>query len=221
MNWQEQQQQVYKAQQAEKEQQRLEALEQERKRLKVQFSAQRQQVVEQAAAREAQVEAERLLRERQQTDVLQRIAASLKQSDRERYARLKEAHERIRRMHQGRFWMSNDGRNFSDPQELLLWEAWNEDITRKETMPLIPQRPIGRFRVDFAHVESRTVIEIDGQPHHSKRHDRTRDYARQHAIEDLGWTFIRFTGSQVFADPLACVLYIHQRISQKQGGNHE
>ena len=62
------------------------------------------------------------------------------------------------------------------------------------------QHPVGRFYVDFACDRLRLVIEIDGGVH--TRDDVVlNDHFRQQAIEDLGWTVLRFTNEQVLGHP--------------------
>ncbi|GCE04710.1 endonuclease domain-containing protein [Dictyobacter aurantiacus] len=66
----------------------------------------------------------------------------------------------------------------------------------------------GRFSyyADFAHIESRTIIEIDGAAYHTSPEQIERDQRRQEYLESLGWTVIRFTAKQVYSDPVRTVL---------------
>ncbi len=82
------------------------------------------------------------------------------------------------------------------------------------SIQLLPQYRIGKFRVDFAHLDTMIVIEIDGQEYHHKPVDRTKDYQRQHILEDLGWHFVRFTGSMIFHDVEGCALITYRRIQR-------
>lgn len=82
------------------------------------------------------------------------------------------------------------------------------------SVELLPQYRIGKYRVDFACVEAHFVIEIDGQEYHHKPMDRTKDYQRQHALEDLGWHFLRFTGAMIFHDVEGCVERAYKRIQR-------
>lgn len=100
------------------------------------------------------------------------------------------------------------------PIEVAFSEAWQQAHPEIE---LLPQFKIGKYRVDFVHEATQTVIELDGHNFHSKRKDRNKDYARQHTIEDQGWHFIRFTGSQVRADMMSCVSMVYSRIVAGQG----
>jgi very-short-patch-repair endonuclease len=216
MDWQEQQRQLYMQRQAERELAKQRAAEEQRLMLKAQFEEQQRRATRQAAERVQQAE-ERCLKElEQQTAAMQRIKEGLERANLEAQARLDEARAITQqlKMQATRVWISSDGKEFRSPREMMFWNEWIKDSTRQEEIPLIPQHPIGKYRVDFAHISSKTVIEIDGHTWHSKRNAINRDYERQHYIEDQGWRFIRLTGDQVFADPLDCVLYVYHRIAR-------
>lgn len=51
-----------------------------------------------------------------------------------------------------------------------------------------------RYRIDFAVPDLMLAIELDGE----EWHDPATDIARQSDLEAVGWTFVRFTGSQVY-----------------------
>lgn len=101
-------------------------------------------------------------------------------------------------------------REKGSPIEAAFYEAW---CNLCPDINIQPQYTIGNRRVDFAHPETMTAIEIDGHEFHSKRKDRTRDYQRQRQIEDQGWFFVRFTGSEVFHDVKGCVHVLWNRIT--------
>lgn len=48
------------------------------------------------------------------------------------------------------------------------------------------------------------VIEIDGFNYHSKKEQMNYDYERENNLKELGYTVIRFTGSQVYNKPYTC-----------------
>jgi hypothetical protein len=74
----------------------------------------------------------------------------------------------------------------------------------------LPQ-PVGRYRarlpdgtryeIDFAYVDERIAIELDGHGSHATRRQRAADNVRANALSGLGWTFRRFTYEQVMYEP--------------------
>lgn len=97
----------------------------------------------------------------------------------------------------------------TSPIEIEFHVAWRK---LHSSIELVPQYRIGRFRVDFAHPETMTAIELDGHEHHHTRRDRTKDYQRQRDIEEQGWRFVRFTGTEIYADVESCVEVTWKRI---------
>ncbi len=67
-----------------------------------------------------------------------------------------------------------------------------------------PQVEIGRFRADFliapGPADERLVVECDG----AGFHDDVRDAARDRELRELGYTVLRFSGSQIYQDAPAC-----------------
>lgn len=51
------------------------------------------------------------------------------------------------------------------------------------------------YRVDFAHVEKRHIIELDGEDHNS-----LRDKRRDERLESIGWTVSRLTYKEIEQD---------------------
>lgn len=137
-------------------------------------------------------------------DLLQRLALQQARSDLQRREALQKALQKLQEEEQTR--------TKGSPIERVFYEAWCKAHPEIE---LKRQYPILRYRLDFAHEATRTAIELDGHGFHSGKQDRNKDYARQHAIEDAGWTFIRFTGSQVFHDVEGCIGRVFRVISQR------
>src|SRR5215813_11354333 len=69
---------------------------------------------------------------------------------------------------------------------------------------LIQQYPILRYYVDFAHVESRFAIELDGHATHSSPKAIAQDRKRQREIEAQGWKIVRFGGLEIVQNPIIC-----------------
>jgi very-short-patch-repair endonuclease len=70
---------------------------------------------------------------------------------------------------------------------------------------LRPQIDIGSYRVDFALMEKKIAIEIDGHEYHKTREQRTHDGQRERYLQLNGWRVIRFTGSEVYRNPTGCI----------------
>lgn len=82
---------------------------------------------------------------------------------------------------------------------------------------LAVQYEIYRYRLDFAHLDTKTVIEIDGKAYHSTEEQIKQDAFRERWFKAHGWLVIRFTGSQVKNDVKGCVerakLVIESRVA--------
>lgn len=95
-------------------------------------------------------------------------------------------------------------------ESLFLQEA-------KGRLPgIVCQYPIGHYRVDFALPKEKIVIEIDGHAYHSTTDQILSDQYRQREIEQLGWTVIRFTGSQVWNESRICVQRVRNIIGTRR-----
>lgn len=69
------------------------------------------------------------------------------------------------------------------------------------------QEPAGRYRLDAVvrRGSFRLAIEVDGMAfHHRSREQVADDYLRQRRIVCMGYTVIRFTAQEAFADPEEC-----------------
>lgn len=93
------------------------------------------------------------------------------------------------------------------PIERILYRAMRD-------YGLIPncQFQIGRYRVDFAFVEERMVVEADGIRYHSSPSARRRDRIRDKYLKNRGWKVMRFTGPQIFNDAYFCAREIRRRL---------
>lgn len=82
---------------------------------------------------------------------------------------------------------------------------------------LIPtcQYVIGEYRVDFAFLEDKLVVEADGAAWHSKPAQKLRDAKREKFIRERGWRVLRFTGAQIFQDAYYCARQV--RLFLKKG----
>lgn len=77
-----------------------------------------------------------------------------------------------------------------------------------------------RYRLDFAILNEdagsgtndlKIVVETDGHDLHERTKEQaTRDKRRDRDLAAAGWTVLRFTGSEVWADPAGSVTQIHE-----------
>ena len=90
-------------------------------------------------------------------------------------------------------------------------------IAAYERIPaLTPQVTVGPYRVDFAIVDRRIAVEVDGHEFHHTREQRTADAQRQRWLSSEGWHLVRFTGSEVYADADACVSELERILAVKE-----
>lgn len=96
---------------------------------------------------------------------------------------------------------------------------------------ITPQAKVGEYSVDLAvwfrigKLRAGLCIECDGHEFHERTKEQaSRDKRRDREILSAGWPVLRFTGSEIFRDPVACVAQIRdplysvlERIS-KDGG---
>jgi very-short-patch-repair endonuclease len=82
-----------------------------------------------------------------------------------------------------------------------------------------PQHRVGDFRVDFAveiAVGSNSAwlgIECDGHDFHERTKEQAaRDKSRDRALTAAGYRMMRFTGSEIYKDNMACALQVHSFI---------
>ena len=73
------------------------------------------------------------------------------------------------------------------------------------------QLPLGRYVVDFACLAPRVIVEIDGSIHN---HFQEYDQKRQAQLEKSGFSFLRFTNTQVLHDLQAVLKRIQTFISR-------
>ncbi len=80
------------------------------------------------------------------------------------------------------------------PAELHLWKQLQKQKTGGHGWRR--QHIIDRFIVDFVHLGSRLVVELDGGYHLSKE-QRVLDQDRDEVLETLGWTVVRYRNEEV------------------------
>jgi very-short-patch-repair endonuclease len=78
------------------------------------------------------------------------------------------------------------------------------------------QHPIGPYFIDFACTPLRLAIEIDGGVH-SLLEVAARDAERQAALEELGWTVLRFNEDVAIARPTEIVAAVEMHAAAIAG----
>ena len=71
------------------------------------------------------------------------------------------------------------------------------------------QHPIGPYFADFACVERRVVVELDGEYHD---YQNGKDRERQAYLESLAWQVIRFDNEEVLTDVDAVAISIARQM---------
>lgn len=91
---------------------------------------------------------------------------------------------------------------FESPAERAFWVAW-QAVSGPE---LALQHRVfgGQYRLDFAHLASRTAIEIDGLAYHNGQEAFRKDHERQRRLTQAGWRVVRFTAKEVLTAGQRC-----------------
>lgn len=72
----------------------------------------------------------------------------------------------------------------------------------------------GHFRLDFAYVEAKLAVEVDG-PHHRLPEVAARDDRRDAVLRALGWEVVRFSEEVITYRPWLVVAEIHRRLRDR------
>lgn len=85
-----------------------------------------------------------------------------------------------------------------------LWESFYPDIDLETEVRLIPER---RYRFDYAHMESKVAIELNGQTWrlggHSSGSGLQRDYEKLNLAQSLGWCVFQLSSQMITEDWLS------------------
>jgi len=81
---------------------------------------------------------------------------------------------------------------------------------RRMGIDLEPQHEVNvagkTYRIDFVYPGKPIAIELDGHDYHKTKEQRTADAQRERALQSMGWTVIRFTGTEIYHNTQKCVL---------------
>ncbi len=93
-----------------------------------------------------------------------------------------------------------------------------EFLTRwKQVVPHLPEptaeypfiAPIRRWRFDYAWVDQKVAVELQGgvwtQGRHSRGAGQVSDYQKHNTATQLGWRVLYFTPSMFRRDPIGCI----------------
>jgi very-short-patch-repair endonuclease len=107
--------------------------------------------------------------------------------------------------------------SFPAPEQINFW--------------ITPQAKIATYRADvaiwfhFGKLKQGVCIECDGHAFHERTKEQAaRDKKRDRELLTSGWPVMRFTGSEIFADPVGCARQVQEHLSEvlfrisKEGG---
>jgi very-short-patch-repair endonuclease len=126
-----------------------------------------------------------------------------------------------------RDWMieSYPSAKSESPMEALLFAGWEMMRHRLMLDPLAglrleQQGRVGKYRADFlfqlkdeAGKPVALVVEVDGHDFHERtKQQAAHDKSRDRWMTANGYVVLRFTGSEVYANPFVCAIEISERI---------
>lgn len=91
------------------------------------------------------------------------------------------------------------------PIEELFYNKLKETLSEEDFNLFIPQYEILPYYVDFGIPSKKIVVELDGHEFHSSKTQRTNDLKRQRYLQGLGWSVIRYTGTEIYKNLDRCV----------------
>lgn len=212
----------------------FEALKQYQQQQRLERTEKERQVTSERERKKKESEQQQSLREKERQEVMQR-QAELQQITEQQAEEKRIQDEKIRQslLVQGTEALRIADRQRQEALQLAALKVQEQETVKGKSpieedfftewclthsmIELKRQYHIGKYWVDFAHLETKTVIELDGHQYHSSKRDRNKDYSRHREIEDQGWTIIRFTGSEIFVSVASCVEVVYSRIVAKQG----
>lgn len=99
---------------------------------------------------------------------------------------------------------------------LMLWKARNM-VPRIELVREHKFHPSRKWRFDFAHLATKTAIEIEGGTWNGGRHTRgsgySKDCEKYNEAAKLGWCVLRYTADKINS---RCVFEVLDAITQRE-----
>ena len=115
-------------------------------------------------------------------------------------------------MHKGKLLMAVD--RCESPIEQLMALVLNEmkTIYHEHRFVVAPQAHVGPYRVDFKlmaadgnKIGKQIIVECDGHDFHEKTKEQAKkDKQRDRYLQQQGYQVLRFTGSEIWANPFKC-----------------
>jgi len=99
-----------------------------------------------------------------------------------------------------------------------------EKYAKEFTCLIVPQYPWNGYRIDFAFVmpdfkNGLTFVECDGHQFHERTPDQAaRDRSKDRKAQEAGIPILRFTGREIYRDPVACVDQIGKFLTRGADG---
>jgi very-short-patch-repair endonuclease len=100
---------------------------------------------------------------------------------------------------EGRAWNIGNSRwknQPSWPEQFFMQVIENEFVDKNYTC----EYPLGIYSIDFAWVEKKLAIEIDGEQHQRFKEYRERDERKNRCLSENGWRVLRISWKDMFND---------------------
>jgi very-short-patch-repair endonuclease len=103
------------------------------------------------------------------------------------------------------------------PVEHQLWKSMLGLYQFPYTLPLpVSQYAINGYRLDLAWPDQKVAVEVDGHDYHKTKEQRSYDAKRDRELMKMGWTTLRFTGSDVYQDADAVAIEVLAFVKQQE-----
>jgi very-short-patch-repair endonuclease len=105
----------------------------------------------------------------------------------------------------------------TSPIEDRLYDAMRSGGIEAERQFYVREQGQG-FMLDLAVMtgDRNLAIECDGEAYHSGKEKAKQDRGRDNALNAAGWHVLRFSGAEIWQDPLECMKVIRRALRRKQ-----
>lgn len=83
----------------------------------------------------------------------------------------------------------------------------------------VKQFPVGPYFLDVAFPKVKLCVEADGKDYHSSPADIARDQRRDSYLSNLGWTVLRFTGTEINKSAHQCadrIQHVYSKLLERE-----